>query len=166
MTSFLKHWCLPLPWANSHSMQVAIPEEDAEKRPHHMVEHFVSAVSATLMRSWATSVFVPSPLIPPLYFLRGEKPGGNNKKQELEPVTNWGKDCFLFKISKKKPLTAKALIYRIDVSGHCVHVLGLRREGWHRDRCPSRHFPATQPTVISLHCRSEKGRMAQGWMSK
>lgn len=85
----------PCPEPHPHSMQVVIPEEDAEKRPRHVVEHFFSALVGTLMRSWATSVFVLFPMIPPLYFLRGEKPGGNDKKQELQTVTNWGGSCYL-----------------------------------------------------------------------
>lgn len=61
-------------------------------------------------------------------------------------------------LRSQKNLTAKkALICRMDVSGHCVHVLGLRRGRWHRDGCPSRQFPATQTHsyLIALHVLSK-----------
>lgn len=97
-------------------------------------------------------MFVLFPLIPPQYFLRGEKPGGNDRNQELQPVTNWGRDCLLFKTSNKNLSAKKALIYRIDVSGHCVHVLELRRgDGTGMDVQAGSVQP---PTISSLHCRS------------
>lgn len=135
-------------------MEVVTPEEDPEKRPHRVVGHFVSAVIATLMRFWSTSMFVLFLRIPPRYFLREEKPGGNDKKQELQPITNWGKDCLLFKISDKKLTAKKALIYRIDVSGHCVHVLELRRGDSTGMDVRAGSVQAPKPTVTSLRCRS------------
>lgn len=64
--------------------------------------------------------------------------------------------CYLrSKKKKKKNLTAKkALIYRIYVSGHCMHVLGLRSGDGTGMDVQAGSFQPPKPTVLSLHCRS------------
>lgn len=64
--------------------KLVLPEEDAEKGPRVLRWNILfSAVIATFMRCRAISVFLLFPLIPPPYFLIGEKPGGKGKKRQL-----------------------------------------------------------------------------------